>query len=339
MMARTEYSVRDQFPSAVTNRPLASLARLHTVDVDQAREVVAEAFCPHTLTPLDGAARFETRFHPMTTGDVRLAYLDYGGEVRITSLGQETFYLVLMPLAGRAEISHHRERFRYDPGGASVPPVTGSYDLRVDAGSPHLVAWIARGRLERHLGASLGRPVTSPVRFAVGMDLTAPALRSWRRVVDLLLHEADGDGLIHEPLARRELEGLLLTQLLLAQPNNYSASLHEHPLPTTPRLIRRAVEVIDGHAAEPLTVEDVAEAVGLSVRALQEGFRRHLGTTPMSYLREVRLTRVRDDLAGADPASVTVTATALRWGFRHAGRFSARYHQRFGESPSATLHR
>lgn len=44
---------------------------------------------------------------------------------------------------------------------------------------------------------------------------------------------------------------------------------------------------------EPLTVEDVAEALGIGVRSLRDGFRRYLDTTPMSYLRETRLRRVR----------------------------------------------
>jgi transcriptional regulator GlxA family with amidase domain len=87
----------------------------------------------------------------------------------------------------------------------------------------------------------------------------------------------------------------------------------------------------------PPTVEDIAEATGLSVRTLQEGFRRFLDTTPMSHLREVRLRHVREELAAADPTSTTVTETATRWGFLHSGRFSAQYHQRFGELPSVTL--
>ncbi|REH17472.1 AraC-like protein [Kutzneria buriramensis] len=89
--------------------------------------------------------------------------------------------------------------------------------------------------------------------------------------------------------------------------------------------------------AEPLTVEDVAEAVGVAVRALQDGFRRHADTTPMSYLRDVRLRRVRAELTAAEPGTVTVTDVAVRWGFLHAGRFSVLYREQFGETPSTTL--
>lgn len=325
-------------PLSAGHLPLSRFEQVHTADVDQARHVVAEAFCPHRLIALDRASQFETRFHSAGDGDVRLCYLDYGGRVHITPDEQESFYLVLMPLAGQVDISCGRERFQYDRDGASVPPVDRTWSVHVQAGSPHLVMWIARNRLEEHLRSMLARPVAEPVRFALGMDMTVPPARSWRRVVNLLLDEIDGGGPIPaQPLAMRELERLLLSQLLLAQPSNYSDLLREQPRGTAPRAIRRAAELIEAHAAEPLTVEDIAEATGLSVRALQEGFRRFLDTTPMSYLREVRLRYVREELAAADPASTTVTKIALRWGFLHAGRFSARYHERFGEPPSATL--
>ena len=134
-----------------------------------------------------------------------------------------------------------------------------------------------------------------------------------------------------------ELQRLMFSQLLLAQPNNYSAALHRERPAGAPKVIRQAVELIEAHAAEPLTVEDVAEAVGLGVRSLQDGFRRYLDTTPINYLREVRLRAVRAELVASDPTRTNVTDVALRWGFLHAGRFSVQYRQRFGESPSATL--
>jgi AraC-like DNA-binding protein len=325
--------------SAAERLPLAGFEQVHTQDVDEARQAVAAAFCPHQLNPLDRARQFDTRFHSFCTDGVGVSYLDYGGRVHIIPYEQETFYLVLMPLAGRAEISCGREWFEYDSNAASVPPIDRKYALHVAEGSPHLAVWIARTRLEEYLHRVLARPVVQPIRFTVGMDLRAPAVQSWRKVVDLLLDEVDGGGLIPtQPLAMRELERLLMGQLLLAQANNYSTLLHEQqPTSTTPKAIRHAREVMETHAAEPLTLEDIAAAAGLSARALQVGFRQFFGTTPMNYLREVRLRGVREELAAADPTNTTVTGIAIRWGFLHAGRFSGQYRRRFGEAPSYTL--
>ena len=77
-------------------------------------------------------------------------------------------------------------------------------------------------------------------------------------------------------------------------------------------------------------------AAGVGVRALQAGFRRSLGTTPLAYLRDHRLDLARQALAtGREP----VTQVAFRFGFAHLGRFSAVYRERFGESPRATRSR
>ncbi|WP_414688000.1 helix-turn-helix domain-containing protein [Mycobacterium sp.] len=47
---------------------------------------------------------------------------------------------------------------------------------------------------------------------------------------------------------------------------------------------------------------------------------------------------VRADLS--NPAlCTTVSDTAYRWGFAHLGRFAVAYRNKFGESPSETLHK
>lgn len=66
-------------------------------------------------------------------------------------------------------------------------------------------------------------------------------------------------------------------------------------------------------------------------------FRRHLDTSPMTYLRQIRLRRAHRDLLTGDPTRDTVAEIAIRWGFAHTGRFSQVYRIEFGQSPSVTL--
>jgi len=49
------------------------------------------------------------------------------------------------------------------------------------------------------------------------------------------------------------------------------------------------------------------------------------------------MARANEALRRSDPARVTVSAVAHRWGFAHLGRFASAYRARFGESPSVTL--
>ncbi len=105
-----------------------------------------------------------------------------------------------------------------------------------------------------------------------------------------------------------------------------------------PPALRSAISYIDDNAADDIGVADIAAAVELTPRAVQYMFRKHLGTTPLGYLRRVRLERAHRDLVDADPTVDTVTAIAGRWGFAHAGRFSGTYRQTYGTAPSSTLY-
>ena len=106
---------------------------------------------------------------------------------------------------------------------------------------------------------------------------------------------------------------------------------------TQPQMLRRAIGFIHDNAHRDITLSDIATAVNVTPRSVQYTFRRHLGTTPLEYLRRVRLNRAHRDLQAADPSVDTVMAIAGRWRFSHAGRFSIVYKEAFGTPPSRTL--
>jgi transcriptional regulator GlxA family with amidase domain len=112
---------------------------------------------------------------------------------------------------------------------------------------------------------------------------------------------------------------------------------HGETSSTRPELLRRSIAFIHDHAHQDITLSDIASAVNVTPRSVQYTFRRHLGTTPLEYLRRVRLDRAHRELQAADPSVDTVMAIAGRWGFSHAGRFSGVYKQTFGRPPSSTL--
>lgn len=112
----------------------------------------------------------------------------------------------------------------------------------------------------------------------------------------------------------------------------------ELALPRNARL-RAAVEYVHAHASETVTIADLAAVAGLSVRSVQESFRRVFDVSPLTYLRDVRLDRVRSELLELDPQAGVIGDVARRWGFAHLGRFSASYAARFGEYPKQTLRR
>jgi AraC-like DNA-binding protein len=149
---------------------------------------------------------------------------------------------------------------------------------------------------------------------------------------------ADPDGAA-EPLIVSAAGQLLAANVLAAFPSTARTD------PTArdrgdarPDTLRRAVAYIDDHADQPITVADMAAAVHVTIRTLQYAFRRHLDTTPMAYLRRVRLAHAHRELLAADPHSgVTVAAVAARWGVAHPGRVASLYRDAHGTSPADTL--
>jgi AraC-like DNA-binding protein/tetratricopeptide (TPR) repeat protein len=105
-----------------------------------------------------------------------------------------------------------------------------------------------------------------------------------------------------------------------------------------PRDLKKAIDRLEAEPGRPWTLDDLAAVSGVARRTLHKRFRRFLSCTPMEFLRDLRLDRVRQDLLEASPGA-NITEVAMRWGVTHLGRFAARYHERYGESPSATLRR
>jgi len=106
----------------------------------------------------------------------------------------------------------------------------------------------------------------------------------------------------------------------------------------TPRHVQKAIDYMRANLHLPLTMIDVASAIGVSDRSLQLGFRRFRDTTPQAYLRQIRLEAVHLELASPEN-TLPVHEVALKWGFTHMGRFAAKYRATFGVYPSETAKR
>jgi transcriptional regulator GlxA family with amidase domain len=172
------------------------------------------------------------------------------------------------------------------------------------------------------------------------MDTTTGRGRDWAQLAILLADQlAAGDGLMQSPLVSRPLVDGLVRGLLLAADHRHREAFAAPAPPMRPAAIRTAVELIETQPMEPWTTSSLARRCLVSVRSLQEGFQRHVGTAPMAYLRAVRLRRAHEDLRAADPSLTTVTAIALRWGFGNPGRFAAEHEAAYGEKPHRTLRR
>ena len=178
------------------------------------------------------------------------------------------------------------------------------------------------------------------VRFTSLLPVSAAAMLHWESAVEYagaVLNNAEAAA---SPLLRGTTARTLAAAALTAFPNttwDEDAAAREHSKPA-PDAVRLAVAYIDTHAGEDVSLLDIARAVSITPRALQYAFRRHLDTTPLGYLRIVRLDRAHTDLLNADPTrGDTVASIAMRWGFLHQGNFAAAYRDAYGTTPRQAL--
>jgi AraC family ethanolamine operon transcriptional activator len=114
---------------------------------------------------------------------------------------------------------------------------------------------------------------------------------------------------------------------------------HERDSRPAALIVRKVEDWLDGQSPEKVQLVDVCRAVHVSRRTLHRAFKETLGMGPTRYFMLKRLTAVRSELQRSDPAAVTVTAIAGKYGFWELGRFARDYQRVFRERPSETLRR
>ncbi|GAB2825743.1 AraC family transcriptional regulator [Alpinimonas psychrophila] len=306
-----------------------------TTDLDSARDEVARVFCPHILLPTHQKSKIDVVHNGHRFGNVGLNYIRYGDEITITPGQLSDFYLVQIPLAGKAVVKAGNHTVFADRHVASIASPDDYVDMVWSDGCEKLIVYLDRQAVETS-AAALDRDVErTPVRFNPEMQLDSPAIRSWLRLIRFLSDEIEENGvLLDSPLMSAHIEDTVISGLLASQESNVVAG-HERWVGN--RAIRRVVDLMTDQPEHPWRLLDLAEAAGLSVRSLQDGFQRDLGQSPLEFLRSIRLDRARSELFASAPGSQTVATIAFKWGFTHLGRFASMYRLRFFESPSQTL--
>lgn len=126
-----------------------------------------------------------------------------------------------------------------------------------------------------------------------------------------LLHSLDGP----EPFEREQLCLDFFSALLAAAGDPAPA---EAPARAHDRRLRRAIELLQARYAEPLRLDELARAAGLSPNQLTRVFRAGTGLTPHAYLTDLRLQRSRallrrSDMPLAEVAAATGFADQAHW--------------------------
>jgi AraC-like DNA-binding protein len=311
---------------------------LRTSDLGQATEALERVLprIPVRLRAREGR-RLGMLMNAADVGGVTASYLKFGTDVHMV-VGETESYYVNVPQHGRTLWRNERVQVSSSPLVAAVlsPGIRG--EVVWDGGCAQLCVMLPSDHLHRELERHLDRSVAEPLLFEPAMNRRTPTALGWLATLRLVYEEIERpNGLLSHRLAAKTFENLLVDSLLLAQSNNYTDALTSPVQSGSSRTVRAAIELLEAQPQRAWSVGELAGEVHLSARALQQAFARTLNTSPMRYLRQVRLARVHADLLDASPEQTTVAEVAARWGFVHHGHFAAAYRDRYGHPPVVTL--
>ncbi|MEQ9396084.1 AraC family transcriptional regulator [Haliea sp.] len=307
-----------------------------TSDLDEARCRVSQVYCDHRLSSRTG--RVDAFHYHMPFRGISFNYMQYGTESHIEPGYLKDFYLIQLPLQGRAHVESGGQVIESDPARASVinpsafTKMVWSHDCR------QFTVQITKDRVERIAASCLGLPVQGSLVFDTAMENGNAQHASWWRHLFSFIREYSQECSFYRnsEILEAELDNIIKA-LLYSLNHNYTSPLLNDTQLVRPRHVRLAMDYIRDHISENLSMNTLAELTGVSERRLYEGFRRFQNISPMRYVQQTRLKAVRSALQTSRDTSVTQIAT--EYGFTQLGRFAALYRQVYGELPSETVAR
>ncbi len=98
--------------------------------------------------------------------------------------------------------------------------------------------------------------------------------------------------------------------------------------------IKRAKEIVISRMAEPPTLQELSEEIGLSLNKLKEGFKQIYGDSVFSFLFDYKMEVARQLL---ESGAHNVNEVGLKVGYSTASHFIAAFKKKFGTTPKKYL--
>ena len=238
----------------------------------------------------------------------------YGAELRSH---RHDFHQVLFPSLGQMSLRFGKEPGHVGSGRMAFVAAGVEHAYRADGPNRILVADVPAGLTADDASGGLLVDVGPGAFFPLDSRLAslATALRT----------EVHGGGL-GDPLVADALARYLVAAIRRAGEQTASRGTS----PSARRLARAAQEYLWTHYARPLSVAEVAAAVGASPAHLHRSFRAHTGTSLVAFVHQLRLERAATLLRETD---LSVLEVAHAVGFASQSHLSRLFSRRFGCPP------
>lgn len=133
-----------------------------------------------------------------------------------------------------------------------------------------------------------------------------------------------------------ELEQAMLDELLQLMTDPACDKQQRSPSSTRSFIVEKCHRLATAELNNVPSVDELCQRLQVSRRTVQNSFRSVAKTTPLNYLRSVRLNGVRRTLMSTRASHLSIGDAAAQWGFYHLSHFAAQYQELFAELPSHT---
>jgi AraC-like DNA-binding protein len=252
---------------------------------------------------------------------------------------EEERFWVTFPSAGVMGATIRNKPIIAEPGTAlvaGVPEIPQMWARSVGAHARTALKWDV-ALVDKILSTIFDGAALRDIDLDPKLDLSSPPGQTLELLARTIFVSAS-EGSIKSDKAGALLSEAALRLIFENFPHRLSERLNRRQLDAMPRHIRTAIEFMHANLHLPLTLGDIAQAAGVSARSLQIGFQQFRDTTPLAYLRDVRLQAAHEELSLPENI-LPISEVALKWGFTQMGRFAARYKAVYGLLPSETARR
>ncbi len=252
------------------------------------------------------------------------------------NFGEMDGVMFMMPEVGAISWKSFGGSQLVKPGQVALTDYRYSDSVSYEPGVKYRTVYIDNVDLFKGLTMLLGQPPKARVYFS-GVRGTSVQRDFMTNIVDNVISYASSASL---PIAgvTAGLKESLVAFVLYGFANNYSHILNDQSsvLIPTPYTIKKAELFMIESLSRDITVSEIALQVGISIRSLQMGFKKFKNTTPMRFLRGIRLQRSREMLASAE-CKQTPLEIAMACGFTNYQLYQKYYFSLYGERPTDLL--
>ncbi|UVH51804.1 AraC family transcriptional regulator [Pseudomonas sp. CBSPBW29] len=245
-------------------------------------------------------------------------------------------FLFTIPQSGTVTWESPKQRIFSKVGNVSLLDHREVVFSNYSQGAQYVTFYLSQEDVVRYLTLLIGEPPVSRVNFAV-RAAGEGAAKFMTGLADLMISAGSNRESLESKVLTHLKESLICFVLYNVE-NNYSKNIRSSKTVASPvpYSIKRTAEYIHANYDKSLILSDLAVFSGVSIRSLQLGFKQFKGTTPMAYLRKVRLDKAHSMLADYN-SSLSPKEVADLCGFTDFYLFNKYYLMAFGQRPIDTM--